>query len=46
MPSGYDGWRPAIPTTFLIDEEGVVKAVWVGTQSEATFMAAIDEHLY
>jgi len=37
--------RPAIPTTYLIDSSGTVRAVWVGATSARTFRGAIEKHL-
>lgn len=40
----YGGIR-GVPTTFLIDREGIIRYKWVGARSEEVFMEKINEYL-
>ena len=39
------GGIEGIPTTFLIDREGIIREKWVGPRSETVFMAEINKYL-
>ena len=45
VESAYGGIS-AIPTTFLIDRQNIIRKKWVGTQSRSTFERAIIPLLY
>lgn len=40
----YGGIR-GIPTTFLIDREGIIREKWVGARTEEIFMKSVKEYL-
>jgi cytochrome c biogenesis protein CcmG/thiol:disulfide interchange protein DsbE len=40
----YGGIR-GIPTTFLIDREGIIREKWVGARAEEIFMESVKEYL-
>lgn len=44
LTNKYGGIR-GVPTTFLIDRDGIIRQKWVGARTERVFMAAVEQYL-
>jgi len=44
LTNKYGGIR-GVPTTFLIDREGIIRQKWVGARTEKVFMAEVEKYL-
>ena len=44
LTNNYGGIR-GVPTTFLIDQKGIIRQKWVGARTERIFMQEIDKYI-
>jgi len=44
IATSYGGVR-AVPTTFLIDRDGIVRHQWIGARSKDDFMKEVKKYL-